>query len=115
MGSSPGFIRWPSSINVSIIGAADWFLGRNGVGLELLYAVVVVMAGITSGPRKAVFAGLLAVVYSAISALSSRPADAAMLMSQALHLAGFTALGVASGFMADTIRRQSLRGGRAKS
>ena len=75
--------------------------------MELIYAIVVGMAGITSGPRKAVVAGLLAAVYAARDP-HQPPGRSGDRLSLALHLAGFTALGSVSGLMADTIRRQSL-------
>ena len=96
-------------INVSIIGVADLILGRYGVGLEMLYAIVVGMAGITSGPRKAVVAGAAGRdLRGAVGRDQPTGRSRRLLLSLFLHLAGFLVLGLGSGFMADAIRRQSL-------
>lgn len=105
--------RWPwlhyvpIVINVAIVGTADALLGHHDVDLALLYAGAVALAGASAGARAGVFAGVMstaAVIYVASGREVWTPG---LVITQAVNLGVFLAVGVASSRLVEAVRRQN--------
>lgn len=93
--------------DVAVVACAEYVLSRHGARLDMVYAIVVALGGVTGGLGLAIAGSVLAFLASIAAEALTTAFSPALLLTHGIQLLGFLIVGYMSSFMADVIRQQN--------